>query len=196
MAITTEQIKELRNLTGVSVMQCKNALEEAGGDIDKAKIILQKLSSKAASKKSDRILKAGTVSSYIHAGGNIGTLVELQCETDFVAKNSDFQDLAKEIAMQVAATNPSYIKEEDINDEDRKKATEVFEKEVDKDKPEEVQKKILEGKLDSYFKEKVLLKQDYIKDPSKTVNILIEEAIQKIGERIEVGRIARFSVVE
>lgn len=195
MAVTTEQIKELRESTGVSVMQCKNALEEAEGDMDKARIILQKLSSKAAAKKSERTLKAGIVSSYIHAGGNVGTLVELQCETDFVAKNSDFQTLAREIAMQVAATNPQYIREEEIGEEAKKKATEVFEKEI-VNKPADIQAKILEGKLDSYFKEKVLLKQDYIKDSSKTVNQLIEEAIQKIGERIEVGRIARFSVVE
>lgn len=195
MAVTTEQIKELRESTGVSVMQCKNALEEADGDMDKARIILQKLSSKAAAKKSDRDLGAGTVSSYIHAGGNVGTLVELQCETDFVAKNSDFQTLARDIAMHVAASNPAYIKESEIDEEAQRKATEVFQKEIE-DKPAEMQEKILEGKLANYFKEKVLLNQDFIKDPSRTVGKLIEEATQKLGERIEVGRIARFSVVE
>lgn len=195
MTVTTEQIKALREATGVSMMQCKNALEEAGGDMDKAKIILQKLSSKAASKKADRDLSAGTVSSYIHSGGNVGAMVELLCETDFVSKNDEFQKLAKEIAMQIAATAPLYVRVSEIDEESKKKATEVFENEI-KDKPAEIQSKILEGKLNSYFKEQTLLNQDYIKDPSKTVSQLIEEAIQKLGERIEVGRMARFSVVE
>lgn len=195
MTVTTEQIKALREATGVSMMQCKNALEEAGGDMDKAKIILQKLSSKAASKKADRDLGAGTVASYIHGGGNVGAMVELLCETDFVAKNDEFQKLAKELAMQVAATNPLYVRVTEIDDVAKTKATEVFQNEI-QDKPAEMQAKILEGKLSSYFKEQVLLNQDYIKDPSKTVSQLVEEAIQKLGERVEVGRIARFSVVE
>ena len=195
MTVTTEQIKALREATGVSMMQCKNALEEANGDMDKARIILQKLSSKAASKKADRDLGAGTVASYIHSGGNVGAMIELLCETDFVSKNEEFQKLAKEIAMQVAATAPLYVRVSEIDEESKKKATEVFENEI-KDKPEDIQAKILEGKLNSYFKEQTLLNQDYIKDPSKTVSQLIEEAIQKLGERVEVGRISRFSVVE
>jgi elongation factor Ts len=195
MTVTTEQIKALREATGVSMMQCKNALEEADGDMDKARIILQKLSSKAASKKADRDLGAGTVASYIHSGGNVGAMVELLCETDFVAKNEAFQNLARELAMQIAATNPQYVKVSDINEVAKTKATEVFEKEI-QDKPVEMQAKILEGKLNAYFKEQTLMNQDYIKDPSKTVSQLIEEAIQKLGERVDVGRIARFSVVE
>lgn len=195
MAVTTDQIKELRDSTGVSVMQCKKALEEADGDMDKARIILQKLSSKAAAKKSDRDLGAGTVSSYLHAGGNVGTLVEIKCETDFVAKNEYFQTLARDIAMQVAATNPSFIKEEEIDEVIKQKAIEVFQKDL-ADKPVDMHEKIMEGKLSAYFKEKVLLNQDFIKDPSKTVGILIEEAVQKLGERVEIARIARFSVVE
>lgn len=195
MAVTTEQIKELRNSTGVSVMQCKNALEEAGGDMDKARIILQKLSSKAASKKVGRTLGAGTVSSYIHAGGAVGSMVELQCETDFVSKNEDFQKLAREIAMHIAASNPEFIKSDEISDEDRKKATEVFEKEAE-GKPEEIKEKIIGGKLDAYLKEKTLLEQNYIKDPSKTIADLVEEAIQKFGEKVEIGRFSRFGVLE
>jgi elongation factor Ts len=195
MAVTTDQIKSLREATGVSMMQCKNALEEAGGDMDKARIILQKLSSKAASKKADRDLGAGTVASYIHSGGNVGAMVELLCETDFVSKNDEFQNLAKELAMQIAATNPKYVRVTEIDEVARQKATEVFQNEI-QDKPAEMQEKILEGKLNSYFKEQVLLEQEFIKDSSKTVAKLIEEAIQKLGERIEVGRIARFSVVE
>lgn len=195
MAVTTEQIKELRERTGVSVMQCKQALEEAEGDMDKARIILQKLSSKAASKKADRDLGAGTVASYIHAGGAVGAMVELQCETDFVSKNETFQTLARDIAMQVAASVPEYIRESEIDETAKQKATEVFQAEI-VDKPAEMQAKILEGKLANYFKEKVLLNQEFIKDPSKTIGTLIEEGTQKLGERIEVARIARFSVVE
>jgi elongation factor Ts len=195
MAVTTAQIKELREATGVSMMQCKSALEEADGDMDKARIILQKLSSKAASKKADRDLAAGTVASYLHGGGNVGSMVELLCETDFVSKNESFQTLAKDIAMQIAATNPKYVRVSDIDEVAKTKATEVFQKDI-QDKPVEMQEKILEGKMNSYFKEQTLLNQDFIKDQSKTVAQLIEEAIQKLGERIEVGRIARFSVVE
>jgi elongation factor Ts len=195
MAVTTEQIKELRELTGVSVMQCKQALEEADGDMDKARIILQKLSSKAASKKADRDLGSGTVASYIHGGGTTGAMVELLCETDFVSKNETFQTLARDIAMQIAATVPQYIRESEIDEIAKQKAIEVFQNEI-LDKPAEMQAKILEGKLANYFKEKVLLNQEFIKDPSKTIAKLIEEAIQKLGERVEIGRMARFSVVE
>lgn len=195
MAVTTEQIKELRELTGVSVMQCKQALEEAEGDMDKARIILQKLSSKAASKKADRDLGSGTVASYIHNGGTTGAMVELLCETDFVSKNETFQTLARDIAMQIAATVPQYVRESEIDEVAKQKAIEVFQNEI-LDKPAEMQAKILEGKLANYFKEKVLLNQDFIKDPSKTVGKLIEEGIQKLGERVEIGRMARFSVVD
>lgn len=195
MAVTTDQIKALREATGVSMMQCKNALEEADGDMDKARIILQKLSSKAASKKADRDLAAGTVASYVHAGGNVGVIVELLCETDFVSKNETFQTLARDLAMQVAATNPQYVRVTEIDEVAKSKAVEVFEKDI-QDKPAEMQEKILEGKLNAYFKEQTLLNQDYIKDSSKTVSQLVDEASQKLGERIEVGRMARFSVVE
>ncbi|MEY2641033.1 MAG: hypothetical protein RL150_426 [Candidatus Parcubacteria bacterium] len=195
MAVTTEQIKELRESTGVSVMQCKQALEEADGDMDKARIILQKLSSKAASKKADRDLGAGTVASYIHGAGAVGAMVELLCETDFVSKNETFQTLARDIAMQVAATAPTYVRATEIDEVAKQKATEVFQAEI-VDKPAEMQAKILEGKLANYFKEKVLLNQEFIKDPSKTIEVLLQEGTQKLGERIEVGRIARFSVVE
>ena len=195
MAITTEQIKELRDSTGVSIMQCKHALEEAGGDMDKARVILQKLSSKAALKKADRELGSGTVAAYIHGGGAVGAMVELQCETDFVSKNEEFQALARDIAMHVAAQNPEFLKKEDIDDEARRKATEVFEKEAE-GKPEEIKGKIIEGKLDSYLKDKTLLEQDFIKDPSKTIGGLVKEAIQKFGEKVELSRFERFGVLE
>jgi len=193
MAITTEQIKELRDMTGLSIMQCKKALEEAGGDISKAAILLQKKGAGIAAKKSDRNLGAGKIASYVHSTGNIASLVELLCETDFVAKNEEFGTLAYCVAMQVAATNPLYLKMSDIPEATRKEAEEVFAKEVE-GKPEDMKAKILEGKLNAYFKEKVLLEQSYIKNPEITVENLIEAFIQKFGERTEIGRFVRFGV--
>jgi len=191
MEITTETLKMLRDKTGVSVMQCKKALEEANGDVDQAEVILRKRSGAAADKKADRELGAGAVATYVH-GGEIGAMVLLSCETDFVARNEEFPQLAREIAMQVAASNPTYLSETEISEEARTAAHAVFTEEV-KDKPAEMQEKILEGKMKSYFKDQVLLEQAYIKDESKTIRDLITEASQKFGERVEVTRFARFS---
>lgn len=191
--ITTELIKELRDNTGLSIMQCKKALEEANGDISKATILLQKKGAGIAAKKADRNLGAGKVAAYVHSTGNIATLVELLCETDFVAKNEEFGALAYNIAMQVAATNPSYLKMSDIPESAKKEAEEVFAKEV-VGKPEEMKAKILEGKLKAFFKDKVLLEQEYIKNPEVTVNSLIESFIQKFGERTEIGRFTRIGI--
>lgn len=191
MDISTETLKALRDKTGVSVMQCKKALEEAGGDIAQAEVILRKRSGAAADKKSDRELGAGAVATYVH-GGEIGAMVLLSSETDFVARNEEFSALARELAMQVAATNPNFLSTEDIPEEVKASATAVFEEEV-KDKPEEMREKILEGKLASYFKDQVLMEQPYIKDDTKTVRDLITEASQKFGERIAISQYARFS---
>ena len=191
MDITTNSIKELRDMTGVSVMQCKKALEEAGGDIKQAMVILKKHSAASAEKKADRSLTAGAIGSYIHDGA-VGAMVLLSSETDFVAKNPEFVALAREIAMQVAATNPSYVTTDDVPDEAKQTATEVFRKEV-ADKPVEMQTKILEGKIASYFRDQVLLEQSFIKDESKTVRDLLNEATQKFGERVLVTRFARLS---
>jgi elongation factor Ts len=191
MEISTELIKELRDKTGVSIMQCKKALEEAEGDIAKAEVILRKRSGAAADKKSDRELGAGAIGTYVH-NGEIGAMVLLSCETDFVARNEEFPVLAREIAMQVAATNPSYATPEDIAPEARAAAEAVFQKEV-ADKPVDMQQKILEGKMKSYFSDQVLTEQTYIKDESKTVRDLLTEASQKFGERVEVSKFARFS---
>ncbi len=193
MAITTEQIKELRELTGVSIMQCKKALEEAEGDLEKAKVALAKISKAQADKKADRNLGAGTVASYIHLGGSVGSLVELACETDFVSKNEEFQTLARDIAMQVAAGSPLFLKMEDINEDDMAKAKELFMEEVE-GKPEELKEQIIKGKLDAYFGEKTLLEQDFIKDPSKKVKNLTDDAVQKFGERVEIIRFERFAI--
>lgn len=169
MEIKTESVKELRDRTGISIMQCRKALEEAEGDMDKAIAILQSKSSEAASKKGDRTLGAGTIASYIHSTGNVGTLIELQCETDFVAKNEEFVKLAKDIAMHSAATRPQYIKVDDISED----------------------MKSVEGIMDS-----VLLDQPFIKDPEVTVKGLIERASQKFGERMELSRMALFSITQ
>ncbi|HEX5774962.1 MAG TPA: elongation factor Ts [Candidatus Paceibacterota bacterium] len=191
MDISIDVVKELRERTGLSIMQCKKALEEAAGDIDKAEVILKKRSSAAAEKKSDRELGAGAVAAYVHDGA-IGAMVLLSCETDFVARNPEFPALAREIALQISATNPAYLSDADIAPEALEAARAVFTEEV-KDKPADMQDKILEGKMASYFKDQVLLNQPYIKDESKTVRDLVTEASQKFGERVEVAKFARFS---
>lgn len=191
MEITTEIIKELRDMTGVSIMQCKKALQEADGDLRKAEVILKKHSAASAEKKADRSLAAGTIGSYIHDGA-VGAMVVLSCETDFVAKNPEFMALARELAMQVAATSPAYTTTDEISPEAKAAAISVFEKEV-ADKPEAMQEKILDGKLASYFRDQVLLEQPFIKDESKTIQDLLNEATQKFGERVLVSRFARLS---
>lgn len=185
-------IKTLRDETGVSIMQCKKALEEAGGDIEKAKVLLRKISAQVADKKSGRDLGSGTVGVYLHQGGNVAGIVVLSCETDFVAKNEEFKTLAYDIAMHVAAMAPEFINKDDVKAKDVAAAKAVFEKEV-ADKPKEMQEKILEGKLGSYLQEKVLMEQVYVKDADKTIGDLIKEATQKFGERMDITRSERFS---
>lgn len=191
MDISTDTLKLLRDKTGLSIMQCKKALEETNGDIDQAEVILRKKSGAAAEKKSDREFGAGAIGSYVH-NGEIGAMVLLSCETDFVARNPEFPALAREIAMQIAATSPLYLTDTDIAPEARAAAEAVFQEEV-KDKPEDMRAKILEGKMASYFQSSVLMNQPYIKDDSKTIKDLVTEASQKFGERVEVTRFARFS---
>lgn len=193
MEITSAQIKALRDSTGISVMQCKKALEEAGGDMDKAIIILKKKRSEAAEKKSDREIGAGAVGVYVHNTNEVAAMVLLGCETDFVAKNEEFIALARNIAMHVAASNPKYISKSEIDAVALEKATEVFSAEI-QDKPKEMQEKILTGKMDSYFKEQILLEQDFIKNPETTIGEMVTGAIQKFGENITVAQISRFSV--
>lgn len=191
MDISIDTVKELRDRTGVSIMQCRKALEEAAGDMEKAEVILRKRSGAAADKKSDRELGAGSIGSYIH-DGVVGSMVLLSSETDFVARNAEFAALARDIAMHVAATNPTYLSDSDISADAKDAAHAVFLEEV-KDKPVEMQEKILEGKMNSYFKDQVLLDQTFIKDESKTIRDLLNEATQKFGERVEVSKFVRFS---
>lgn len=191
MEITTETIKLLRDQTGVSVMQCKKALLEANGDLAQAEVILRKRSAESAQKSSERTLAAGAIGSYVH-DGSIGAMVLLSSETDFVAKNPEFGALARTLAMQVAATNPHYTSMEQVPEEAKQAALAVFEKEA-ADKPKDMQGKIVEGKLASYFRDQVLLDQPFIKDETKTVRDLLNEATQKFGEHVEVSGFSRLS---
>jgi elongation factor Ts len=192
MAITMDQVKELREKTGISIMQCRKALEDSNGDMDKAVILLQKKGAETAAKKAERTLKSSRIVSYVHGVGTVGVMIELCSESDFVSKHEDFQKLGYDIAMQIAATNPLYLKKEDVPEEEKTKVLSAFEDEV-KDKPEAMKEKILNGKLDSFFKEKILLEQDYIKDPSININTLIQNAIQKFGEKIEIAKFVRYT---
>lgn len=199
MAITTEQVKDLRDQTGVSIMQCKKALEEAGGDMAKALIILRKKSGEMGAKKGDRTFGAGSVQAYVHSTGNVGAMVTLLCETDFVSGNDEFKTLARDIAMHITASNPKFLKKDDITEEARKTAKEVFmneAKEQMKGKKEEMIEKAIEGKLQAYFGEIVLLDQPFIKNPDITIQGLIDAAMQKFGEKIAIGRFARFTSLD
>ena len=193
--ITTEQVKDLRDSTGISIMQCKKALEEAGGDMEKAMMLLKQKSSDIASKKGDRSLNSGVVATYIHGGGSVGVMIELACETDFVAKNEEFIQLAHDIAMHIAASNPQFLKAEDIDNAFKEKITSFFKEEVEKtDNPEDIKEKMLEGKIATHFKDITLLEQPFVKNNDITIDQLVKEAIQKFGENTEIIRFARFAI--
>jgi elongation factor Ts len=163
--------------------------------MDKALVLLHKLSSAVAAKKAERELGAGVVEAYKHNSGTVGAMVELLCETDFVAKNADFKALAYDIAMHIAASAPTYVSMNDVTPEDRTRAEEAFKKEVDEsDKPEDIKAKMLEGKVAGYLKERVLLEQPFIKNPYVTIGDLIDQAVQKFGEKTQIGRFVRFSI--
>ncbi len=193
MEITSAQLKELRDQTGISVMQCKRALEEAGGDMEKAIIILKRKRSEAAEKKSDREIGAGAVGVYVHNTNEVAAMVLLGCETDFVAKNAEFVALARDIAMHVAAVSPKYIHKSEIGESQIEKAKEVLLAEI-KDKPADMQEKILAGKMDSYFKEQVLMEQAFVKNPETTIAEMISGAVQKFGENVTIVKIERLSI--
>ena len=194
MATNLESVKKLREMTGAGMMDAKKALDEAGGDIETAVDNLRKAGMTKAAKKSERVASQGLVESYVHAG-KIGTLVELNCETDFVARTDDFKQLARDLAMQVAAAQPAYIRPEDVPAEAVSKEKEIYRAEVDREnKPTDVADKIVAGKLDKYFESVCLLKQPYIKDPARRVEDLISEQIAKLGENIVVRQIARIEL--
>ena len=192
-----EMVRKLRDMTGAGVMDCKKALEEAGGDFEKAIEILRKKGAAKAAKKAGRATKEGIITSYVHFNGRIGVLLELNCETDFVARTDEFKELAYNLAKQVAAVNPRWVSREDVPQEVIEKEKEIYREQLkDSGKPENVVEKIIEGKLEKFYEENCLLEQDYIFDDKKKVKDVITEAIAKIGENIQVGRFVRMEVGE
>lgn len=192
--ISMDEVKKLRDLTGISIMQCKKALEEAGGDMEKAQIALRKKAASDASKKGDRAFGAVCSAAYIHQNGKVGSMVQLVCETDFVAQNPDFVALANDIAVHIAGMNPEFIKEEDISADVREKYMAVFLEEAEKSgKPAEIQAKIAEGKWSEFLAGSVLMNQKFLKDDSKTIANLLEGAIQKFGENTSIAKFSRFA---
>ena len=195
--ISAELVKNLRQMTGAGFVDCKNVLVETEGDLEKAVDVLRKKGLAKAQKKAGREAKEGLVYSYIHAGGRIGVLLEINCETDFVARTNEFQELAKNIAMHIAASNPLYIKREAVQPEVIAKEKEIYmEQLANMDKPQAVKEKIIEGKLEKYFQDVCLMEQPFIKDPSKNIASIIDDNIAKLGENIILKRFVRFQLGE
>lgn len=195
MAVTTEKIKELRERTGAGMMECKAALTETGGDIEAAIEVLRTKGLAKAAKKAGREASEGVVASYIHGGGRIGVLIEVNCETDFVARTEDFQNLVRELAMQIAATNPLAVSPEGIAAEILEKERRIYrEQALEEGKPENMIDKIVDGRIAKFLKEQTLLEQEYIRDPNKTVGDILKETIAKLGENIVVRRFVRFEL--
>ena len=197
MEISIELVKDLRQRTGAGMMDCKAALQEAKGDIEEAINYLRRKGLATAAKKAGRIATDGLVSSYIHAGGKMGVLVEINCETDFVAKTEDFQTFVKNIAMHIAAANPQYIKREDVSAEVLEKEREIYRTQaMESGKPVKVIDKIVEGKMERFFSEACLLEQTYIKDSDLTIKEVLDSMIAKLGENIAIRRFSRFQLGE
>ncbi|UCH19414.1 MAG: translation elongation factor Ts [Deltaproteobacteria bacterium] len=195
--ISADLVKQLREKTGSGIMDCKQALSECKGDLDKAVDFLRKKGLATAAKRARRAMTEGTIQSYIHMGGKLGVLVEVNCETDFVAKNDDFLDFAKNIAMHIAATNPLGIKPEDIPEEIITKEREIYRAQaLEMGKPDNIVDKIAEGKLNKFVKDSCLLNQDYVRDPDITIGELLNDLISKIGENINIKRFVRFQLGE
>jgi len=193
MAISAQMVKELREKTGAGMMECKKALEESGGDFNKAIEYLRQKGLATAQKKAGRTATEGIITSYIHMD-KIGVLLELNCETDFVARNEEFRQLAKDIAMHIAAANPQYISKEDVPQEIIEKEKEIYKAQITSNKPPQVVEKIIEGKLEKFFEDMCLLNQPFIREPEKKIKDLITEKIAKFGENIVIRRFVRFQV--
>jgi elongation factor Ts len=197
MRITADMVKELRERTGAGMLDCKKALEEAGGEMDRAIEVLRTRGLAAAAKKAGRIAAEGAVGSYIHAGGKIGVLVEVNCETDFVARTDEFQELVRDVAMHIAAADPRFVAREEVTEEDLATERRIYrEQALEQGKPEAVVDRIVEGKVGKFYAEAVLLEQPFVKDPDKTIQQLLAEKIAKIGENIRVRRFSRFRLGE
>ena len=197
MNIDAKTVKKLREKSGVGMMDCKKALVEAGGDEEKAFKLLREKGLDKAAKKSTRTASQGIVDSYIHLNSKVGVLLELNCETDFVAKNDEFKNLSRNICLQIAATNPSYLQAEDVPNDILEGEKEILRSQaLNEGKPEKVIEKIIEGRIDKFYKESCLLNQVYVKDEDKTIKDLVVETVAKLGENIVVKRFARFEVGE
>jgi elongation factor Ts len=195
--ITAALVKQLRDSTGAGMMECKAALQEASGDLEEARTILRKRGLASAAKKVGRSTSEGQIGSYIHAGGKIGVLVELNCESDFVARTEDFQNLLKEVGLQVAAASPQYARREDVPADVLDRERDIYRAQMkDSGKPAQVIDKIVDGKLGAFYEQSVLVDQPSIRDPKTTVGQLIQAAIAKLGENISVARFVRFKVGE
>ncbi|PWW06427.1 elongation factor Ts [Paenibacillus cellulosilyticus] len=197
MAVSASAVKELREKTGAGMLDCKKALDEANGDIQKASEILREKGLAAAANKAGRVATEGVVESYIHAGGRIGVLVEINCETDFVAKTDQFREFARDIAMQIAAANPKFVRREEVGTEELEKEREILTAQaLNEGKPANIVAKMVEGRLGKYYEEFCLMEQSFIKDPDKTIATLLKEKISTIGENISIRRFVRYELGE
>jgi elongation factor Ts len=195
MEISAQLVKQLRERTGAGMMECKAALVEAKGDLAAGEVVLRKKGIASASKKSSRSTKQGVISSYIHPGAQLGVLVEVNCESDFVARTEDYQELVKDLAMQIAAADPQFIRREDVTQEALEKEKDIQRaRAINEGKPEKMAEKIVEGRMNKYYEEVCLYEQPFIKDNSITVQDLIKQKIAKLGENISVSRFVRFKV--
>ncbi len=195
--ITAQQVKELRERSGAGMMECKSALKEANGVMAEAEIVLRKRGISSANKKSSRVTRQGLVSHYIHPGGQLGVLIEVNCESDFVARTDDFQDLARDLAMHIAAADPQFIRKEDVSEEALAKEKDIQKaRAMNEGKPEKVAEKIVEGRMAKFYEEVCLYEQPYVKEGTMTVDQIIKSKIAKLGENISVARFARFKVGE
>ncbi len=195
MAITAKEVKELRDRTGAGMMECKNALTETGGDMEAAIDLLRARGAAKAAKRAGREAAEGVVGSYVHMGGKIGVLVEVNCETDFVARNDDFQQLVRDVAMHIAAANPTAVSRADVPAEVAERERAVYLEQMrESGKPEHIWEKIVDGKMEKFFAESTLLEQPFVKNPDQTVGDMITEASAKTGEKIEVRRFTRYAL--
>jgi elongation factor Ts len=197
MEVSASTVKELRERTGAGMMDCKKALAETGGDLQKAVDFLRQKGLAAAAKKAERAATDGAVGAYVHPGGKIGVLVEINCETDFVARTAEFQALLKDIAMQVAAANPRVVRREEVSGDELEKEKAIYRQQaLDTGKPEKVVEKIVEGKIERFYSEVCLMEQSFIKDPDKNISGVINDAIARLGENIQIRRFARYHLGE
>ena len=193
MSVSAAQVKELRETTGLGMMDCKKLLEQSGGDIEQAVELARKQGKKAAEKRASRAAGEGRIDSYIHHDGKTGVLLELNCETDFVAGSDVFRELCRELCLQIAAGRPRFVRRDDVPEAVVAKEKEIYREQV-KGKPDKIIDRIIDGKLSAFYKDTCLLDQEWVKDDSRTVTELVQEAIAKLGENIVVSRFARFTV--